>query len=127
MNEVKLIGNLGRDAEKRESHVRLSVATNDGYRKDGKWVDRTTWHSIAVFGKAAERCTDLRKGQSVLVTGRLNGYKDKEGKYHVDIAASNVWPLERQARDSRDAPAAAQPKLAEVGEGCGDGDDEIPF
>ena len=88
INKVILIGNLGRDPELRYTQggsavANFSLATNEKWRdKDGNNQERTEWHRIIVWGRAAENCAQyLQKGSTVYVEGRLqtNEWEDKEG------------------------------------------------
>lgn len=87
-NSVNLIGNLGLDPEvtnleKGGMLAKFSVATNDNYKdKNGDWQDRTEWHRVIAWGKAAELCGKLlKKGSSVVIEGKLenDSYTDKDG------------------------------------------------
>jgi single-strand DNA-binding protein len=78
MNHVTLKGRLGRDAETKafvsgNSVTEFSLATDDGYKKkDGEKVERTSWHTVKMFGKRGEALArHLTKGKEVLVTGRI--------------------------------------------------------
>ncbi|KAK7477202.1 hypothetical protein BaRGS_00031587, partial [Batillaria attramentaria] len=69
VNQVTLLGRVGRDAETRgsESHpvVVFSVATNNVYTKaDGKTVARVEWHRVSVFkpGLREKVAALLKKG-----------------------------------------------------------------
>ncbi len=76
--EIKLIGNLGRDPEMRytpngQAVTNFSIAVNRKYTTgDGEKKEDITWFDIAAWGKAAEACnTYLFKGSKVFVSGRL--------------------------------------------------------
>ena len=79
INNITLSGNLGRDAEVRETkdHVlvtRFTIAypmrKRDG---DGTWVDETGWIDAVIFGVRGEKLSAyLTKGCPVTVSGRLN-------------------------------------------------------
>ena len=62
LNEVRLIGNLGQDPERRtttsgDTVVTMSVATNERWKdKEGQQQERTEWHKVVVFGQQAETC-----------------------------------------------------------------------
>lgn len=85
LNKVLLIGRLGQDAEIKYTQnqkpvTTLSVATSD-YSKDGGEV--TTWHRVVVWGKTAENCARLTKGEMVYVEGQIkNRSYDKDGQKH---------------------------------------------
>ncbi|MGB9586064.1 MAG: single-stranded DNA-binding protein [Anaerolineales bacterium] len=75
---IILAGNLGRDPEMRytpsgQPVTSFSVAVNDNYTSNsGEKVQRTIWFRITAWGKQAEICNNyLKKGQKVLVEGRL--------------------------------------------------------
>ena len=77
-NAIQIIGNLGRDAEQRESRASgtpftlLSVATRRAWKDaQGTWQSRTTWHRVVCFNRAAETAATLRRGDQVFVTGSL--------------------------------------------------------
>src|SRR5258708_23846635 len=79
LNRVTLIGHLGQDPELRhlptsgQPVASFSVATDEAYTdKQGQRQERTDWHNIVVFGKAAESCKEyLKEGREVYVEGRL--------------------------------------------------------
>jgi len=88
VNKVILIGNLGRDPEIRytqsgEPIANFSVATNEAWTdKSGQKQERTEWHRVEVFGKAAQVARDyLTKGRSVYLEGsvRYDEWTDKDG------------------------------------------------
>lgn len=88
VNKVILIGNLGRDPEIRytqggEPIANFSVATSEAWTdKGGQKQERTEWHQVEVFGKAAQGARDyLAKGRPVYVEGsiRYEEWTDKEG------------------------------------------------
>ena len=86
-NHVLLIGHLGQDVELKKfdngNHVaRVTLATNESYKKDNEWITETQWHRIVAWGKSAERMAkQLKKGNQVAVQGKLkyNIFEDKDG------------------------------------------------
>lgn len=101
INEVFLIGNLGKDPEVRftgsgQAVCNFSLATNEVWNdKDGKKNERVEWHRIVVWGKAAEACGEhLAKGRQVCVRGRIQTreWDNKEGvkQYTTEIVAHPV-------------------------------------
>lgn len=108
LNKVQIIGRLGRDPELRYSQsgspvCTLSVATDEGYTdRDGKKVDRTEWHRVVLYSKAAENCNQfLKKGSLVYVEGSLQTRKwqDQQGqdRFSTEIKAQRVQFLDRKA------------------------------
>ena len=123
LNKVMLIGRLGRDPELRYTQAgapvaSLRLATDESYTdKDGNRVERTEWHSVSVFQRAAENCANyLAKGSLVFVEGSLQTRKwqDQQGqdRYTTEIKALRVQFLDRRgeaaagkAPEEGDAPA----------------------
>ena len=75
---IIIVGNLGRDPEKRytpsgQAVTNFNVATNRQYTdSNGQQVKETIWFRISTWGKQAETCDQyLKKGNKVLVEGRL--------------------------------------------------------
>ena len=107
LNRVMIIGRLGRDPELRYSQsgspvCTLSVATDEGYTdRDGKKVDRTEWHRVVLYSKAAENCNQfLKKGSLVYVEGSLQTRKwqDQQGqdRFSTEIKAQRVQFLDKK-------------------------------
>ena len=76
-NRVILVGNLTRDVEVRYTQSQTAVtevglAVNDRVKKQGEWVDETTFVDITLWGRTAEIAGEyLSKGSPVLIEGRL--------------------------------------------------------
>ena len=106
-NKVMIIGHLGRDPDLRYTQngtpvATLNVATDESYvDKDGNKVERTEWHRVVVFQRAAENCSQyLSKGSLVFVEGKLQTRKwqDQQGqdRYSTEIKADRVQFLDRK-------------------------------
>lgn len=102
-NSVQLVGRTGnepvlKNVGKNGNMLRFSLATNEFYYNDkGERIETTHWHRVVVWGKLAERMSkQLRKGQRVLINGRLvnNRWKDNDGKVHnlTEIVANEYMP-----------------------------------
>ena len=107
LNRVMIIGRLGADPDLRYTQsgqpvCSLRVATDESYTdKNGNRVERTEWHSVVVFQRAAENCNQyLRKGSLVYVEGKLatRKWQDQKGqdRYTTEILADNVRFLDRK-------------------------------
>ena len=100
LNKALIIGNLTRDPETKALPSGLqvtsfSIATNRVYKdKDGNRQEATEYHNIVVFGRQAETSGQyLKKGQNVLVEGRLqtrSWEQDGQKKYRTEIVAESV-------------------------------------
>ncbi|MBM3913128.1 MAG: single-stranded DNA-binding protein [Sphingomonadales bacterium] len=107
-NQVRLIGNLGRDPEFREissgrKMARFSLATNDYYYGDqGEKIAETQWHQLVAWGKLAEVSERLlHKGSELVVDGKLNtrSYTDKEGnrRSYTEVVVLEMALMDRKA------------------------------
>src|SRR5262245_24724389 len=138
VNRVILVGNLGRDPEIRYTQggdpiANFSLATNEVWTdKGGQRQERTEWHRVEVFGKAAQVAKDyLSKGRQVYVEGsiRYDEWTDKDGnkrnttKIHIGGPNSRLVLLGGRGEGSR-GPGATP------GGGADDfqvSDDDVPF
>src|SRR5215470_11821180 len=107
--KVILVGNLGRDPEKRYTQdgrpvTRFSVAATTRRReRDGEWADHTEWFSVTVFGRQAETLAErVTKGTRVYVEGRLESrqYETQSGGkgFSLDVIANEVVVLDSRQR-----------------------------
>jgi single-strand DNA-binding protein len=101
LNRALIIGNLTRDPEFKTLPsgtpvCAFSIATNRVWKdKNGQKQENTEYHNIVVFGRQAETSSQyLKKGQNVLVEGRLQtrSWDGKDGtkKYRTEIVADRV-------------------------------------
>ena len=109
--QITVTGNIGKDVElkfagKDEMAVAtFSMAYTPRTLRDGEFQDgETMWFKVVTFRTKAEAVADqLRKGDTVLVTGTLtqSTYTDREGKERtaLEIKADEVATLiKRQSR-----------------------------
>jgi len=117
--KVIVIGNLGRDPEKRFTQdgrpvTRFSVAATTRRReRDGEWADHTEWFSVTVFGRQAETLAErVTKGTRVYVEGRLESrqYESQNGNkgFSLDVIANEVVVLDSRQRDGDFAAGAGE-------------------
>lgn len=103
INKVILIGNVGSDPEVRTFDnggqvANISLATSENVKtKGGDYEERTEWHRVSVFGKAANFVAGyVAKGDKLYVEGSLQtrSYeKDGETRYVTEIRAYKVEAL----------------------------------
>ena len=89
LNEVTLIGNVGKDVEVKifdngGKIAKFSLATTESYkRKDGEKVENTAWHNVVIRSEPLVNIAQkyVGKGSSVCVKGKVY-YRDyeKEGE-----------------------------------------------
>jgi single-strand DNA-binding protein len=129
LNQVLVMGHLGRDPEVRyskngKSIANCSIATS---YKPQNGQEQVTWHKIVAFGAMADQLQACKKGDLVMVTGRLqeNVWEDKDGgkRKSMEIVAGvlvkGAW-LKGEGQERQTGRAAA-PAPSD------DDDDEIPF
>jgi single-strand DNA-binding protein len=105
---VTVVGNLGSDAEFRKTPkgtpvTSFNIANTPRKSINGEWVNGdTTWFRIFVWNyDAAGTATLLRKGDKVLITGRLQiskyTTKDGEDRQSLEINADTVGLVPKYA------------------------------
>ena len=123
LNKVMIIGHLGADPELRYTQsgspvATLRIATDESYTdKEGNRVERTEWHRVVVFQRAAENCNQyLHKGSLVYVEGRLQTRKwqDQNGqdRYSTEIRADRVQFLDRRSSAEGDNDGYSAPRTS---------------
>ena len=128
VNKVVLVGHLGADPESRFTPSGVAVttfnmATNESWKnKEGEYEDRTEWHRIVLYGKAAETARKyMKRGQLTYVEGRIRtrSWEDKEGmtRYTTEVLGDRFTMLGRKGENQSVAPVEAS----------GDDDDDLPF
>lgn len=146
VNKVILLGNLGKDPEVRFLDVNVSVctftmATTEGYVKDGVRVEHTEWHNIVLWRHLADSAAKyLRKGSKIYLEGhiRSRSYEDKEGvRRNLTEIVGESFKLIGRGADSplggqQAAPQTPEQKKAEKNEDVdfneiSDDDSGLPF
>ena len=116
--EIRLSGNLGRDAEKRYSAAGKAYTKFNVAVKPAK--DHTDWYSVTCFDELAEQASPLTKGTKVEVRGRLvhREYETSDGSKRIsnDVIADEVT-FDGMTRE--DDPPSRGPQGADL--------DSIPF
>lgn len=117
VNRVILVGNTGSEPDLRETAngtavAHVSLATNRRFRRNGETQERTDWHRLTFWGRAAETVdTYVGKGNRIYVEGHLEyGSFDRDGVAipTVDVVVEHFVML-----DPKGAPAE-EPELATV-------------
>ena len=140
---IEIIGNLGADPEQRNTQagavtVSMRVAVNSQRKgPDGEQVERTDWFRVRSMGARAEYLARFRKGQRVLVIGRLEigEYQAREGgmRTSFDVWADdvvNLSPRDDAPNGQEQRPAtgeAARPPSAAVAATEQNDLEDLPF
>lgn len=106
LNNVQLIGHLGKDPEARYTPTGkmvcvFSLAVNDIWGSGEQRQEHTNWLQIEAWNGLAETCTkNLRKGRQIFVEGRIRveNYEDQNGdrRYSFRIVATNIQFLDNK-------------------------------
>jgi single stranded DNA-binding protein len=125
----EIIGRVGQ-IKQGNGVVRVSIAANASFKKNGEWQDRTIWNEVSVFEETSRSYVTTRfvKGDLVRCAGtiRQNSYeKDGERRYVTDLVVEEISraPL-KKADGAADEPAgedapAAEPAANGRGKGRG--------
>ena len=117
VNRVILVGNTGSDPDLRETAngtavAHVSLATNRMFRRNGEPQERTDWHRLTFWGRAAETVEEfVEKGNRLYVEGHLEyGSFDRDGVAipTVDVVVENFVMLDPKG------DLAEEPELAAV-------------
>lgn len=145
LNQIQIIGHLGKDPEVRylpngEAVANFSIATTEKWKDKatGEQREETEWHRISMFGRLAEISGEyLNKGSLVFVQGKLKTrkYTDKDGNERsaTEVRAETLKMLggrdANQGERSAPAQRPAAPQRLPVGPigGFDQMDDDIPF
>lgn len=151
LNQVNLIGNLGRDPEVKylpggDAVCNFSIACSETWKdkSTGEKKEAPEWVNIVIYGKLAEVAGQyLKKGSSVYLCGKLKTRKwqDKEtgkDRYTTEVVCDQMKMLGGkpdgaggQGRDNNNGfgqqPAAAQRQAPAAGKPSQNIDDDIPF
>jgi single-strand DNA-binding protein len=109
-NTLILTGNLGSDVKVfitstgKTKAVFSLASTLITKHSEGNTTKTTSWHTIALWGKRADRAVaELHKGSKVLVHGRLTTrpFTDKEGNAHTteELVAESFHLLATRQRE----------------------------
>lgn len=137
VNELNLIGTLGRDAETRFTTnnvgvTNFSIATEHSYKdKNDDWQNTTTWHNCVAFNLSDFHKDGLKQGVRVRLQGRVSNttYDDKEGnkryKSEVIVDSRSIINLGKRQRNDDETPTTQNNSASEGTQV--EGNDDLPF
>ena len=137
LNQVQIIGHLGRDPEIRylpsgEAIANFTIATTEKWKdkQTGEQKESTEWHSISTFGRLAEIVGKyLHKGSLVYVSGKLKTrkyQKDGQDHYATSIQCQELKMLGGKP-SSGESNQQQSNSTQSQGRGFEDMEDDIPF
>lgn len=118
VNRVILVGNTGSDPDLRETSngnpvAHVSLATNRTIRRNGESQERTDWHRLTFWGRAAETVDRfVGKGNRLYVEGRLEyGSFERDGVVipTVDVVVEDFVMLDPRGSTSDELEVAGAP------------------
>lgn len=124
INEVKLIGNLGRDVEIKNLAngvvAILNLATTESWKDktSGDFKNETEWHRVVFYGAPATALAnlDLKKGESLYVSGRIKSRKwDDAGveKTVYEIIGETFVPHRQRQQQQQPQPQYQQQRASQ--------------
>ncbi len=137
LNRALVIGNLTRDPEVKalpagSKVCSFSVATNRVWKdKNGARQESVDYHNVVVFGRQAETAGQyLKKGQSVLVEGRMQTRSwdgtDGQKKYRTEIVADRVQFGPKGGTSPAGGGTGAYPAKTDGPKSAGPADKDVP-
>ena len=143
LNQVQLIGRLGRDPEVRympngEAVCNFSIATSESWndRQTGQRTERTEWHNITLYRRLAEVAGQyLRKGSQVYIEGKIQSrkYMGKDGieRTAYEIIGSEMKMLGDTSGGAQNQtpppPPQRQAQAKQPVQPVNDVEDDVPF
>ena len=143
LNQVSLIGNLGRDPEVKTMNngdkvCNISIATSERWKdkSSGEQKEKTEWHRVVIFGPLADIAGRyLSKGSKVFVQGQLRTRKwqDQSGadRYSTEVVLSGfnsvMQMLDPKGTNNGSSSNDDRGDDTASGDTGGGLDDEIPF
>ncbi|MCK4085086.1 single-stranded DNA-binding protein [Acinetobacter radioresistens] len=121
LNSMQVLGNIGIKAKTIDfpnggKKTILSVATNIGYGEN----QRTIWHTVLLYNKSAEICSELDKGDIIWVSGYMDyrKWEDEKGIQRIapELHAEKFVIVKGQAvkPSSSEAPAPQTGSYADL-------------
>lgn len=111
-----------RTTQKGGAYVTFSVAVG---KREVNGQEETIWANCSAFGKIGQTVQGLKKGDRVLVIGKINVYTDSQGQQRKNLTCENaiVTPLSSFAETPPNA--TSERSIQQYEEILGDG--EMPF
>jgi single-strand DNA-binding protein len=119
MQEIQIIGRIGKDAEVKDFNnnqvVNFSVAVSEKFtnKQTGEITINTLWFECAKWGNNASVAQYIKKGGQIFVKGKINNraWLDKDGKPQVTNGI-NVFEIELLG-NKEDLTTTSQPQQSQ--------------
>lgn len=130
INEVKIEGNLTRDAETKYTNsgkqiTHFSLAYNSAFKKGEDWIKEVSYFDVTAWGNDA--ASALRKGDRVYIEGKLKQDRwEKDGKTNSKVGIV-AFKVEKRSNPEGQPSAPKAPKPAPEYASGNDFTDDIDF
>ena len=123
MQNITISGNIGKDAELRDTRdskvLSFNVGVKNGFGKDAGSV----WYRCSLWGKAAEVFAgSLKKGTKVFISGELT-HDEYEGKPQFNVRVGSIDTAPR----SEAGVSQVSNSPSDTWDNTKDLDDDVPF
>jgi len=123
MQNITISGNIGKDAELRDTRdskvLSFNVGVKNGFGKDAGSV----WYRCSLWGKAAEVFAgSLKKGTKVFISGELT-HDEYEGKPQFNVRVGSIDTAPR----SEAGASQVSNSHSDTWDNTKDLDDDVPF
>lgn len=133
MLTINLIGNLGADAQIKESNGRkflsFNVAHTEKFTQQGQVISRTQWVSVAMNHYSEKLIPYLVRGAKVYVYGKLNTNiwydRNKVANVSLNVMADNVELCGLKSETTTATNATPNPEQKQVKKN--DAPSDLPF
>jgi len=100
-SQVNILGYVGNEvvlkSTGKKNYMQLSIGVTKAYKVNKKWVTRTRWMKVMLFGPYAEYAGDrLKKGDLVYIVGEIDVSEwQKAGVKHYDmyVLGKHIIPM----------------------------------
>ncbi len=141
MNNIQIIGFVGKDAESRNTQsgkkvTKFTVATSESYKdQNNEWQSNTTWHTVIAWGNLSEKIASrIKKGWKVYVSGKISHrtYEKEDGTtvYITEIVARTINQMVHMPKQSASSSFPSEPQKAIndiIKEDSAVDNDDLPF
>ncbi len=127
MQLITISGNVGKDAELRDTRdskvLSFNVGVKNGFGKDAGSV----WYRCSLWGKAAEAFAgSLKKGTKVFVSGELT-HDEYEGKPQFNVRVGSIDTAPRSEAEPSNSLRVSSSTWDATKDLNDDLDDSVPF
>ena len=127
INKTVTVGRVG-GVYYNTNNVTVSIAVKRAF-KNSQGTFETDWLNYKAFGKTAENLNKyVSKGDIIGVEGRVNTYKDKEGKTQMSLSMDKFYFISKKdTSDNTSNSTSYKETIEQNNNKYGIDDDSLPF